>query len=258
MPLITLISDWLKQDHYLATVKAAILANSEQVSLVDISHQVSSFNLSQAAFILRNCWKHFPPNTVHLVCVNTESAQNTGVLAFTIGKQFFITADNGIAGILFDEEPELVIRIDKWKTINSFTVLDVFVPSACHLVNGGKLKDLGTPLKSWNKLKAIVPVVDESVVTGGVVYIDSYKNAITNITRELFDSIGKGRAFEIFVQSNHYKITQISKTYLETGSGELLALFNSSGLLEIAICNGNASDLLNLDTHSIVRLKFLK
>jgi S-adenosylmethionine hydrolase len=258
MPIITLISDWSKQDYYLAMVKASILAKSENIQIVDISHQVSPFNLSQAAFILQNCWKQFPSGTVHLVCVNTESTAERAVLCFAVSDQYFIMADNGLSGILFEEAPAEVMRIDKWKSTSAFPVPEVFVPAAVHLAQGGAIGALGTPVNEWNRLSPIVPVVDDAVIMGSVVYIDSYRNAITNITREMFDKTGRGRAFEIFVQSNHYRITRINTGYSETTSGELLALFNSSGLLEIAICNGNASELLNLDTRSVVRVKFLK
>ncbi|MFN8206659.1 MAG: SAM-dependent chlorinase/fluorinase [Bacteroidales bacterium] len=258
MPIITLISDWSKQDYYLAMVKASILSKSQGIQIVDISHQVNPFNLSQAAFILQNCWKRFPSGTIHLICVTTESTTERPVLCFEVSGQYFIMADNGISGILFEEPPVQVVRIDKWKSTSAFPVPDVFVPAAVHLAQGGAIRELGSLVNEWNRLSPIVPVVDDAVIMGSVVYIDSYRNAITNITREMFDKTGKGRPFEIFVQSNHYRITRINTGYSETTSGELLALFNSSGLLEIAICNGNASELLNLDTRSVVRVKFLK
>jgi S-adenosylmethionine hydrolase len=68
--------------------------------------------------------------------------------------------------------------------------------------------------------------------------------------------VGQGKAFEILVQSRHYKIKHINKRYNETDPGELLAIFNSSGLLEIAIRNGNAAGLLKLNTNSTIRVEF--
>ena len=99
--------------------------------------------------------------------------------------------------------------------------------------------------------------INESVIAGSVIYIDSYQNAITNISRELFEKIGKGRPFEILVQSYHYKINRINKTYNETSDGELLAIFNSVGLLEIAINRGKVAELLNIGLHSNIRVKFM-
>jgi S-adenosylmethionine hydrolase len=76
------------------------------------------------------------------------------------------------------------------------------------------------------------------------------------ISRDLFEQIGKGRPFEIFVQSNHYRISQLNVRYGESSPGEILALFNSLGLLEISINGGNAADLLSLSLNSSVRIKF--
>jgi S-adenosylmethionine hydrolase len=118
------------------------------------------------------------------------------------------------------------------------------------------MENLGTLHKNLNKQVPMLPTIDESLINGSVVYIDSFRNAITNIPRELFEKIGKNRPFDIFIQSNHYKINKINKTYNETSAGELLALFNSLNLLEIAISSGNVADLLNLNINSIIRIKF--
>jgi hypothetical protein len=99
--------------------------------------------------------------------------------------------------------------------------------------------------------------IEKSVINGSVIFIDSYGNAITNITHEIFESVGKGRVFEILVQSNHYKITRINRFYNDTTEqAELLAIFNSSGLLEISMFRANVSQLLSLSINSIVRVKF--
>ena len=102
------------------------------------------------------------------------------------------------------------------------------------------------------------PTHGENTITGSVIYIDSYQNAITNISREFFERIGKGRAYRIFVQSNYYVITNINERYNETPDGELLAIFNSLDLLEIAIRNGNAAGLQKLTTDSTIRVDFKK
>jgi S-adenosylmethionine hydrolase len=72
----------------------------------------------------------------------------------------------------------------------------------------------------------------------------------------LFHQIGKERSFEIFVQSNQYRISRLNKKYNDSSQGEMLALFNSVGLLEIAINRGNAADLLSLSLNSSIRIKF--
>jgi S-adenosyl-L-methionine hydrolase (adenosine-forming) len=108
-------------------------------------------------------------------------------------------------------------------------------------------KGQGKPLQRSIPRRA---TIEKDVINGSVIYIDSYQNAITNITRELYERIGKGRKFEIALQSNHYRLNRINKTYSETSAGELLVLFNYLDLLEVAINKGNAAELLNLNTNS--------
>ena len=77
MPIITLTSDWGLKDHYLASVKGAIYSQLPGAVIVDISNQVSSFDLNQAAFIVRNSWRNFPDGTIHILGVNTEASIET-------------------------------------------------------------------------------------------------------------------------------------------------------------------------------------
>ncbi len=138
----------------------------------------------------------------------------------------------------------------------NFPTLNVFSKVACLLAKGESIDSLGTKIDSVTRRVPLRATIEDNVVTGSIVYIDSFQNAITNVSKDLFDRVGNGKQFKIFVQSNHYVISKINKTYQETSVGEILAIFNSLNLLEIAINGGNADELLNLDTNSSVRIKF--
>ena len=71
MPIITLTSDWGTKDHYLASVKGAILKQIPDARIIDISHHITPHNLTEAAFILRNAYRDFPEGTVHIVGIST-------------------------------------------------------------------------------------------------------------------------------------------------------------------------------------------
>jgi S-adenosylmethionine hydrolase len=257
MPIITLTTDWNANDYYLGTIKGKILSHCPDARIVDISHQVASFNINQAAFILRNTYSSFPAGSIHIIGVNTEGGKDRPFLLAYYDKNYFIGTDNGIFGLLFSKDPDMVVAIKTKGEVTSFSCHEVFAETACKLMKGDKMSSLGTQVKEWQKRVPIRAAIDESVINGSVIYIDSFRNAITNISKDLFERIGKNRKFEIFVQSNAYKITRINKYYHETSPGEILALFNSVGLLEIAISNGNAADLLNLSTNSGIRIKFI-
>jgi hypothetical protein len=255
MSIVTLTSDWNKDDYYSAAVKGKILDRCPGTIVVEITNQVPAFNIAHAAFQLKNACKHFPSATIHIVAVNSEPKDRRSFIALKSKDQYFIGYDNGMFGLLLDEEPQEVVSIDH-KNPGSFPELTVFAEAACEIILTKKLSGLGDKYNQMYKQVPMLPTIDESVINGSVIYIDSYKNAFTNINRELFDQIGKGRPFDIFVQSNHNRISLLNQRYSESSLGEMLALFNSIGLLEIAINGGNAADLLNLSLNSSVRIKF--
>ncbi len=258
MPVITLTSDWGFHDHYVAALKGRILGIDTSLSVVDLNHSIQPFNIAQAAFIIRNSYSLFPEGTVHLICVNTESHSGRKCLALKAEGHYFILGDNGLPGLIFDEEQPLqAVAIEKFgPCLTTFPELELFVPAACHLARSGKFEELGKPISQPERQVPLRPTIDNSVITGSVIYIDSYQNAITNISKSLMDRIGNKRKFEIFIKSNHYKLNRINLNYSETPVGDLLAIFNSADLLEVAINNGNASDLLGLSIGSAIRIKF--
>jgi S-adenosylmethionine hydrolase len=256
MPIITLTTDWNSNDYYLGALKGKILSQCPDAVIVDICHQIQPFNIHQASFIIRNSFPNFPEGTIHMIGVNTEGGPDSPFLIIKYENHYFIGTDNGIFGLLFSAEPEMIISIKTKEKIPGFSGISLLTDAACRLYKGVQPESLGTSVKSFKKRIPTRAAIDESVINGSVIYIDSYKNAITNISRELFERVGKNRPFEIFVRSNHYKIDRINNFYHETSPGEILAIFNSIGLLEIAMNMGNVAELLDLSVNSSVRVKF--
>jgi len=258
MPVITLTSDWIKDDYYLGAVKGRILNQCPEARIIDMSHKIPSFNVRQAAFILKNSYQHFPGGTVHIIGINSTSGPEMRILGIQVENQYFLTYDNGIYGLIFRDEPAEAVEIKISKETHLFPELTILADAACHLAVGKELKDLGKTVKNFAKTIPLRATMDDSGISGSIIYIDSYQNAISNITRELFERVRQNRNFEILVQSNKYRINRINNNYGETTTGEILAVFNSVDLLEIAINRGNAAGLLGLDINSSVRVNFLR
>jgi len=255
MPVITLTTDWNNDDFYTGAVKGAIYNHYEDARVVDITHKIKPFNIYHAAFILKNTYKFYPKGTVHILGVKTEAYKNQHYLVAQFDGQYFIGTDNGIFSLLFrDDDQVKYISLEEEKT--SFPALNVLAKIACRLIQGENFEKLGEEVSEVERRVPLRATIEENVISGSVVYIDSFQNAITNVSKDLFDRIGNGRNFKIYVQSNHYMISKINQAYQETSVGELLAIFNSLNLLEIAINGGNAAELLNLDTNSTIRIKF--
>jgi len=255
MAIVTLTSDWNNDDYYTGAIQAKILSRCPGTVFVPVTNRVPPFNVSIAAFLLRNVAFGFPKGSIHIIAVNNENRDRNPYIGVNLNEQYFIGYDNGIFGLLDDNEPREAVLLGNGERV-SFPELEVFAEAVCTLIKSGKLSAAGTKYSAPYRQVAMLPAIDESVITGNIIYIDSYRNAFTNINRELFERIGKGRPFELLIQSNHYRINRINSWYSETSSGEILALFNYLGLLEIAINGGNAADLLNLTLNSTIRIKF--
>jgi S-adenosyl-L-methionine hydrolase (adenosine-forming) len=258
MHVITLTSEWNEFDYYVAALKGRLLTTCPEARIVDINHRIKPFNIAQAAFIVRNSYPSFPEGSIHIIAVSSEPEDGGQLLAARMNGHYFLCADNGILGLLGVEVPETVVRLNYSPDdpSASFISVSVFAGAAASLVAGKAIGEIGEQVNSFNRQVPMRPTLENNTITGSVIYIDSYNNAITNISRELFERIGRGKPFVIFVQSKHYKLEKINRRYGESDPGDLLAIFNSVGLLEIAIRNGNAASLLKLNTNSTIRVEF--
>jgi S-adenosylmethionine hydrolase len=275
MAIITLTTDFGLKDHFVGAIKGAIYKELSDAKIVDISHSIAPFNIQECAYILKNSYKNFPDGSIHIVGVDSELTPENQHIAVLVDNHYFITANNGVIGLIISEiVPEKVVEIQLPNTLDSsFPEMDVFVKAASHIARGGKLEVIGRPFKDLKDLREFNPRVsdDQRTISGSVIYIDNYGNVVTNIQQSAFKSIGKGRPFELHARNK--KIRDIYKKYSDIinynldksqrkSPGELLALFNSSGYVEIAIYKsdlntvGGASTLLGLDYRDTVIINF--
>jgi len=257
MAIITLTTDWGQKDHYIGAVKGALLSLMPDITIVDITHDIPKFDIEPASFVINNCYNNFPKGTIHIIGINTEASIETPHIVALYDGHYFIGADNGIFSLIFRTPPEKIIELNITQDSDYFTfpTRDVFIKAAYFIIKGEKLETLGYEKKTLNEMIQIKPVIEANSIKGNVIYIDSYENVITNISEELFREIGKNKRFTISSRSG-YEIDAISHAYKDVDSGEKLALFGSSGYLEIAINMGNASSLLGLKMKDSIRIDF--
>lgn len=261
MQLITLLSDWGTKDPYVASVKGLIASRLPEARIIDISHDVPPFNITQASFILRNSYPSFPPGTIHIIGINTEASIETPHTLLKFKDQYFISADNGLFNLLIgEEEPDEIIELDLMQDSEFFTfsTRDLFIKAAVLIAQGEDINTLGTKKSAINQRLSFLPVKEGNVLKGKVIYIDNYENLITNITINQFQSFGKGDPFRLEFRSLAYVIKRLSTSYADVAEGEQVALFGSHGFLEIAINKGAAAGLLGMTVDDMVRIEFIR
>ncbi len=256
MSIITLTTDFGLKDHYVSSVKGAILSQLPDITIVDISHQVEKYNIQDAAFILKESYPNFPKNTVHVIGLLAEYTSAGGYIAIQNNDHYFVGADNGIFSLLFDEIPKIIIEISIEPSQHfSFPIRDIFAKVACRLASGIAIETLGKPKENLLQYFPFRATSMGDNIRGSILYVDSYGNVITNIDRSLFDQVGRNRSFIIELARNN-EIDKISREYNDVPEGEILALFNASDHLEIAMRNGKVSSMLNLKLNDSITIRF--
>lgn len=275
MPIITLTTDFGIKDHFVGAIKGAIYKELIDAKIVDISHQISPFSITEAAYVVKNAYQNFPDGTIHIIGVDAEVSIENKPIAVKLENQYFICCDNGIISMITNEiHPEKIVEITIQNPFeNKFTILDIFVKVACHIVRGGTLEVVGKRIQEVKKLYEIQPQIntEQNKIVGSVIYIDNFGNVISNISKNVFNVVGKGRDFDLVARN--YTFTKIHKKYNEIvdftlpkdqrqDDGKRLALFNSANLLEISMYRSNlktvggASSLLGLNYRDTITIHF--
>lgn len=269
MQIITLTTDMGTSDHYVAALKGTAYRLAPDAHIVDISHAIRAFDIGQATFCVGNVFRDFPEGTVHIIGVDSEPVINSrdgsypAVMLYQ--GHYFVANDNGIFALLLKEDhPEGFWLLDDVLSQPSgfkFPTKNIFIPAAVKLAKGVDITTIASPHDEWKRAFTVNPVVEENLIKGSIVHIDHYGNAITNITRELFERFDDA-PFTILFRKRDYYIDTISGSYNEVQPGERVAIFNDSNLLEIAInkgargVNGGADSLFGLHTGDVVRVEF--
>ncbi|MFT5736757.1 MAG: S-adenosylmethionine hydrolase [Maribacter sp.] len=275
MAIITLTTDFGIKDHFVGVLKGSIYTELPDANIIDISHGIAPFNIQECAYILQNSYHNFPKGTIHIVGVDSEATPENQHIAVLVDGHYFVSANTGVIGLITSElSPEKVVQINIPDRIQgSFPVMSVFIQVACHIARGGTLDVVGKPFTNLKLLREFLPRVsdDGKKIIGSVIYIDNYGNVVTNIRKNLFDGHRKGMPFVL--QARNQKLTQIHSSYSDIidfkleknkrkGDGDLLALFNSSGYIELAIYKSNlntvggAATLLGLEYRDTISIDF--
>lgn len=255
MAIVTLLTDSGESDFYTAAIKAKILSTNPGLTIVDITHSIISCDIAHGAFVLRSVFRDFPKGTVHLVGVDATGGRSDLPIAVHLEEHFFVGADNGIFSLISDKQPQQVIELNKVnRVLTTFPEKDVFAPAAAKLASGVNISSLGTPLPNFKRLTDRQVRATKKMISGHVIRVEHSGNVITNIPRDIFETLSKGKNY--VVQFGVEKFRKIQTAYNQTEQGECFLIFNSLNYLEIGIYKGNASELLGLRYDSPVSIIF--
>jgi S-adenosylmethionine hydrolase len=258
-PIIALLTDFGTRDHYAGTMKGVVLGLCPDVTLVDITHEISPHDVLAGALALVASCKYFPAGTIFLIVVDPGvGSARRGLIADT-GEYRFVAPDNGVLTLaLREHKPKRVVELTERRyarpTVSrTFEGRDRFAPAAAWLAKGTEPTAMGRPVASWVQIEVPEPRVEASTMTGEVLMVDRFGNLVSNIDRRLFDQFRHDGAIRIAI--NGHSVDRLVATYAEAPAGSVCALFGSSDHLELAVNGGSAAEQLQLGRGAAIRIE---
>ena len=267
--VITLTTDFGTSDAYVGVMKGVILGINPNVQVVDITHAVPPQDIHEAAFLIHSAYRYFPKGTIHVIVVDPGVGSDRQAIVCQTDHAFFVCPDNGILSYLLPEiendEEQLwhVVAIQNRayylpEVSQTFHGRDIFAPVAAHLSLGVLIDDIGPPLQNLVQLSLPPLTISNDKLTGGIIKIDSFGNAITNISESELIHLGNASTrgtsnYEVTVGSTQLK--RLNRIYAESEIGAPLAIIGSSGMLEIAVNGGSAAQVLGLKQGDAVTIQ---
>lgn len=258
---ITLLTDFGTRDAYVGAMKGVLASLAPGHSVIDLSHEVTAHDVMEGAFVLRDAYPYFPPGTVHIAVVDPGAGTDRLPIAVQAKGHTFVGPDNGLFSlVLGDDPPDEVVVLDRpeaWRVPSpcaTFFGRDVFAPVAARLAGGASLGTVGTPLDAMKVLRWPLPLNDLDGVRGRVMHLDRFGNAVTNVSVADLLARRNGRRMACVVGSQILR--GLRRAYADVAPGEPLLLVGASGFVEVAVCNGNAAELIGLQRGTSVSFQF--
>ncbi len=246
--IITLTTDFGLADPFVGIMKGVILGIAPNVRLVDVTHEIPSYDILEAAFLLDTAYRYFPPGTIHVIVVDPGVGSARRPIVAAANGHIFVTPDNGVLSFVLAAESKAPPPAVYWITNNTlflnavsqtFHGRDIFAPVAAHLARGTPIESVGPRIADFTWKSPPKPSVRDGKLVGKVLRIDKFGNIITNLRRQDLPA-----EFTIHVAS--LVITRLCSNFSEADPGECFAIEGSTGYIELALKQSSAAAALKV------------
>ncbi len=261
MTVITLTTDFGLRSGFAGVMQGVIYSLAPQARIVDITHFVSAQDIREGAYTLQRAVPFFPGGAVHVFVVDPGVGTTRRPLAAKLGDHFFVGPDNGLLTPLIedaerDQQQCAFVHLDRpqfWlpKISRTFHGRDLFAPVAAHLANGVPLHELGSSLSDPVRLAFSHPQKTDTGWNAHIISIDTFGNLTTDLPGSSFPDPASVR-----FRLRGAEVSGIANSYGERPPGEIVAVIDSEGFVELAVVNGNAAQKLGAKVGDEVEVIF--
>ncbi len=254
---IALITDFGTEDGYVGAMKGRILSICPSVNVVDISHDISPYNVHRAAFCINNCYPYFPDKTIFVAVVDPGVGTHRKAIVVKTSQHIFVGPDNGIFSFVYRREGyqawEIRLKTFTEKISPTFHGRDVFARVAAWIATGHDIEKYLKPLKEVDSFLKPPQKVNDHEFLPRVIHIDHFGNLILNFHKS--DTTALEAVSKINVCIQNMELTQIEETFGAVAEGGFVLTWDSSDFLQIAQNMGNAARELNVSVGDQLQLR---
>jgi S-adenosylmethionine hydrolase len=256
-PAIVFMTDFGTANDAVAICRAVIVGIAPDVRIMDITHQVTPFQIEEASRFLYDVTPYYPAGTVFLAVIDPGVGTSRKAIIVKSKKgQFFVLPDNGLVSAVIERdglEGAREITNQHWMiqaaVSSTFHGRDIFSPAAAHLAEGWDYTIAGPEVPQLVRLTLKTPKLDDQGVTGEIIGLDDpFGSLISDVSKEDLQSLGYALEDKITVQINKKPVTlPYVKTFMNVPVGASLLYVDSRGRVGIAVNQGNYSKKFSIE-----------
>lgn len=265
--IIALLSDYGTKDFYVGALKGSILKINAKANIIDITHDVTPFNVREGMFSLLLASQEFPKGTIFIASINPEVGMyNRAIILLTKDQNVFIAPDNGILTLVMNKYGIKELReitnkelFRKEGVSNSFAGRDIFGPVAANISNGVKISSCGNQITDYEVIQIKPAEVKDKKIIGEIIFIDKYGNIQVNFGSYLMKTLGVEVGERVKIKIGSKSINALfSTSYGFVNEGGFVVFESSTDFIEIARNESSAEKYFNAKLGDRVEIEKIK
>jgi hypothetical protein len=257
--VLTFTTDFGLNDPFVGIMHGVVLNIHSEVTLVDISHLVSSYDILEGAWTIAQAYRYFPPRSVHVVVVDPGVGSARRPIIAETGDHIFVAPDNGVLSLVEAREEKFTVRhvtAERYflqPVSQTFHGRDVFAAVAGWISKGVDPAEFGPEITDYVRINWLaVERIGDNSFRGAVIRVDKFGNLITNIGQQELPALFETTSPPFNILVGGQTITHLAHSYSEVDDGQVFAIVGSSGYLEIAAKQASAAEKLGAGVGSPV------
>jgi S-adenosylmethionine hydrolase len=254
---IVFMTDFGTANDAVAICKAVMLGIAPDARIMDITHQVTPFQIDEGARFLEAVSPYYPAGTVFVAVVDPGvGTSRKAVIVKSKKGQYFVLPDNGLVTLVIDRdglESAREIANPNWMiqspVSSTFHGRDIFSPAGAHLAAGWDFVLVGPEVPQLVRLTPKISTSTGRGIAGDIIGLDDpFGSLITDIPGDEFKKLGYNVGDKLRVEINKKPvILPYVKTFMDVPVGDALLFIDSRDRVSIAVNQGNYSKKFNIE-----------